>query len=100
MTTTTTHQIASREECRAERAVLLEREKEHTRMGDELARQRRELAWVPVQTQYTLQPADGPKALAQPFDGRSQLLIHHFVLGPSYAAGCPVNSSIADSSTL
>ena len=81
----------------AARAALLEREKEHTRMGDELARQRRELPWVPVEKQYTLQTADGPKTLAELFDGRSQLLIYHFMFGPSYETGCPVNSSIADS---
>ena len=96
-TTMTTHKIASREEWLAARAALLEREKEHTRMGDGLARQRRELPWVPVEKQYTLQTADGPKTLAELFDGRSQLLIYHFMFGPSYEAGCPVNSSIADS---
>ena len=66
-------------------------------MGDELARQRRELPWLPVEKQYSLQTADGPKTLAELFDGRSQLLIYHFMFGPSYEAGCPVNSSIADS---
>jgi predicted dithiol-disulfide oxidoreductase (DUF899 family) len=81
----------------AARAGLLEREKEYTRLGDELARQRRELPWVAVEKQYTLQTADGPKTLAELFDGRSQLLIYHFMFGPSYEAGCPVNSSIADS---
>jgi predicted dithiol-disulfide oxidoreductase (DUF899 family) len=96
-TTMTTHTIASREAWLAERAALLEREKEHTRVGDELALQRRELPWVAVEKQYTLQTADGPKTLAELFDGRSQLLIYHFMFGPSYEAGCPVNSSIADS---
>jgi predicted dithiol-disulfide oxidoreductase (DUF899 family) len=96
-TTTITHKIASREEWLAARGVLLEREKEHTRMGDELAQQRRELPWVPVEKQYTLQTGAGPKTLAELFDGRSQLLIYHFMFGPSYEAGCPVNSSIADS---
>jgi predicted dithiol-disulfide oxidoreductase (DUF899 family) len=66
-------------------------------MGDELARQRRELPWVPVDKEYTLQTKDGPKTLPELFDGRSQLLIYHFMFGPSYQAGCPVNSSIADS---
>jgi predicted dithiol-disulfide oxidoreductase (DUF899 family) len=91
-----THKIATREEWLAARAALLEREKEHTRIGDELARQRRELPWVPVEKEYTLQTADGPKTLAELFDSRSQLLIYHFMFGPSYEAGCPVNSSIAD----
>ena len=93
----TSHRIVSREEWLAARAALIEREKEHTRIGDELAQQRRGLPWIPVEKQYTLQTADGLKALAELFDGRSQLLIYHFMFGPSYAAGCPVNSSIADS---
>ncbi len=91
------HKIASREEWYAASAALLEREKEHTRMGDELALQRRALPWVPVETQYTLQTGDGPVLLAELFDGHSQLLIYHFMFGPSYQTGCPVNSSIADS---
>jgi predicted dithiol-disulfide oxidoreductase (DUF899 family) len=91
-----THRIATQDEWDAARAELLEREKEHTRMGDELARQRRSLPWVRVEKEYTLQTADGPKTLAELFDGRSQLLIYHFMFGPSYEAGCPVNSSIAD----
>ncbi len=95
--TMTTHRIVPREEWLAARAALLEREKEHTRMGDKLAKQRRELPWIRVEKQYTLQTAAGPKTLAELFDGRSQLLIYHFMFGPSYEAGCPVNSSIADS---
>ena len=91
------HTIAPREEWLAAREALLKREKEHTRLGDELARQRRALPWLRVEKQYTLDTADGPKTLAELFDGRSQLLIYHFMFGPSYAAGCPVNSSIADS---
>ena len=89
--------IASHEEWLAASAGLLEREKELTRLGDELAAQRRELPWVPVEKQYTLQTADGAKTLAELFDGRSQLLIYHFMFDPSYEASCPVNSSIADS---
>ena len=65
-------------------------------MGDELARQRQELPWVRLQKGYTLETKDGPQALEDLFDGRSQLLIYHFMFGPSYEAGCPVNSSIAD----
>jgi predicted dithiol-disulfide oxidoreductase (DUF899 family) len=95
-TTMTTHTIGTRDEWQAASAALLEREKEHTRMSDELARQRRALPWVPVEKEYTLQTADGPKTLAQLFDGRSQLLIYHFMFGPSYETGCPVNSSMAD----
>ena len=92
----TDHKIGTREEWQAARAELLSREKELTRMSDELARQRRELPWVPVETQYTLQTADGPKTLTELFDGRSQLAIYHFMFGPSYQAGCPTCSSMAD----
>ena len=70
--------------------------KEHTRLGDELARQRRELPWVRVEKDYRLDTDDGTRTLAELFDGRSQLLVYHFMFGPSYEDGCPVNSSIAD----
>jgi predicted dithiol-disulfide oxidoreductase (DUF899 family) len=92
----TTHKIATREAWQAAHAGLLEREKEHTRIGDELAQQRRSLPWLRVEKEYTLQTADGLRTLPELFDGRSQLLIYHFMFGPSYEAGCPVNSSIAD----
>ena len=93
----TDHRIGTREEWTAAREELLAREKEHTRQGDELARRRRELPWVRVEKDYCLDTDDGPRALADLFDGRSQLLIYHFMFGPSYDAGCPINSSIADS---
>jgi predicted dithiol-disulfide oxidoreductase (DUF899 family) len=91
------HEIATREEWRAAREQLLVREKEYTRLGDEIAKQRRELPWVPVEKAYRFDTDDGEKALEELFDGRSQLLVYHFMFGPSYQAGCPVNSSIADS---
>src|ERR1039457_652524 len=91
------HRIGTREEWLAASAELLEREKELTRMGDELARQRRELPWVPVEKEYMLQTAGGTKTLAELFDGRSQLVIYHFMFGPDYEAGCPACSSTADS---
>ena len=90
------HKIGTREERQAARAELLGREKELTRMGDELARHRRELPWVPVDKQYTLQTAEGPKTLVELFDHRSQLAIYHFMFGPSYQGGCPTCSSMAD----
>ena len=80
----TINTVASRHEWLAARAALLEREKQHTWMGDELARQRRELPWVAVDTSYALQTADGRRSLVELFDGRSQLLIYHFMFGPSY----------------
>jgi len=91
------HRIATRDEWLAAREALLKREKEHTRLGDELARERRELPWVRVEKDYRFQTDGGERSLAELFDGRSQLLIYHFMFGPSYQAGCPVNSSIADS---
>jgi predicted dithiol-disulfide oxidoreductase (DUF899 family) len=89
--------IGTREEWDAERAQLLKREKELTRMSDELAEQRRELPWVPVEKEYTFQTAHGPKKLAELFEGRSQLVVYHFMFGPDWDAGCPVCSTIADS---
>jgi predicted dithiol-disulfide oxidoreductase (DUF899 family) len=93
----TDHRIGTREDWATARAQLLTREKEHTRLGDELARQRRELPWVRIEKDYRLDTDDGPRAIAELFDGRSQLLIYHFMFGPTYQAGCPINSSIADS---
>jgi predicted dithiol-disulfide oxidoreductase (DUF899 family) len=93
----TDHKIATHEEWLKAREDLLYREKEHTRLGDELARQRRELPWVRLEKEYTFQTADGPKTLAELFDGRSQLVVYNFMFGPEYEAGCPVCSSIADS---
>src|SRR5271165_2685388 len=93
----TDHQVVSRAEWQAARDELLQREKEHTRTADELARQRRELPWVAVEKEYRFDTDAGTRTLAGLFDGRSQLLIYHFMFGPSYEAGCPVNSSIADS---
>ena len=92
----TDHQVVSRAEWQAARDELLRREKEHTRRADELARQRRELPWVAIEKEYRFDADDGTRSLAELFDGRSQLLIYHFMFGPSYAAGCPVNSSMAD----
>jgi predicted dithiol-disulfide oxidoreductase (DUF899 family) len=92
----TNHEIGTQEEWQAAREELLAEEKELTRRGDELARKRRELPWVPVEKDYSFETEAGTKSLAELFDGRSQLLIYHFMFGPTYEAGCPVCSSIAD----
>ena len=92
----TEHQVIGRQEWKAARDELLQREKEHTRVADELARQRRELPWVAVDKEYRFDTDDGTRTLAELFDGRSQLLFYHFMFGPGYQAGCPVNSSMAD----
>jgi predicted dithiol-disulfide oxidoreductase (DUF899 family) len=92
----TDHKIGTRDEWLAAREQLLAREKEHTRLGDELAQQRRELPWVRVEKEYRLDTDDGERTLGELFDGRSQLLVYHFMFGPSYEVGDPPNSSIAD----
>src|SRR5512134_2851337 len=92
----TKHMTGTHKEWLAARLDLLEAEKELTRRSDELARERRELPWVRVEKEYRFDTDDGEKALVELFDGRSQLLVYHFMFGPSYEAGCPVNSSIAD----
>jgi predicted dithiol-disulfide oxidoreductase (DUF899 family) len=90
------HEVVSREEWAAARDELLAREKEHTRLGDELARRRRELPWVRIEKEYVFDTVDGKRTLAELFDGRSQLLVYHFMFGPNYEAGCPTCSSMAD----
>jgi predicted dithiol-disulfide oxidoreductase (DUF899 family) len=92
----TRHRIGTRAEWNAARERLLEREKQHTRLGDELAQARRELPWVPVERDYSFETESGTKSLGDLFDGRSQLLVYHFMFGPSYEAGCPTCSSMAD----
>src|SRR6184192_2906740 len=92
----TENRIGTQEEWQAERDALLNEEKELTRRSDELAGKRRELPWVPVEKDYRFETEDGTKTLAELFDGRSQLLVYHFMFGPPYEAGCPVCSSIAD----
>ncbi|MFL5949594.1 MAG: DUF899 domain-containing protein [Gaiellaceae bacterium] len=92
----TEHTTGTHEEWQAARDELLAQEKELTRRNDELARKRRELPWVPVERDYRFETAAGTKSLADLFDGRSQLLVYHFMFGPEYEAGCPVCSSIAD----
>jgi len=92
----TGQKIGTREEWLRARNELLEREKELTRRSDELARQRRELPWVRVEEEYTFETDDGTKTLGELFDGRSQLLVYHFMFGPEYTAGCPTCSAGAD----
>ena len=94
--TMTDHRTGTREEWLAARLELLEAEKEHTRRGDELARRRRELPWVPVEKEYRFETASGPATLRDLFGGRSQLLVYHFMFGPGWTGGCPSCSAIAD----
>src|SRR5436190_18636492 len=89
--------LGTREDWLAARAQLLVREKEHTRLGDDIARQRRELPWVRLDKEYRFDTEDGVRTLAELFDGRRQLIVYHFMFGPNYEAGCATCSSTADS---
>jgi len=91
------HRIGTKEEWQAGRDALLKEEKELTRRSDELAAKRLRLPWVPVEKDYRFESEQGTKPLVDLFDGRTQLLVYHFMFGPSYEAGCPVCSSITDS---
>jgi predicted dithiol-disulfide oxidoreductase (DUF899 family) len=90
------HQVASREEWLNARLELLQREKELTRLSDDVTRRRQELPWVRVDKAYRFDTDDGAASLEDLFSGRSQLLVYHFMFGPDYAAGCPSCSMIAD----
>src|SRR5437764_12349126 len=90
------HKAGTREEWLAARLDLLQAEKELTRRSDELAQRRQQLPWVRIDKEYTFQTAEGSVSLADLFQGRSQLLVYHFMLGPGFSAGCPSCSSIAD----
>lgn len=92
----TTHATATREAWLAARSALLEDEKELIRRSDELAQRRQALPWVRVEKDYRFAVDDGTASLTDLFQGRSQLLIYHFMFGPDYKAGCPSCTTIAD----
>jgi predicted dithiol-disulfide oxidoreductase (DUF899 family) len=92
----TDHQTASREEWLAQRRALLAREKQLTRMSDELARERQALPWVEVTEPYVFATEAGPRTLAELFGERSQLLVYHFMFAPDWDEGCVSCSSLMD----
>lgn len=92
----TNHAIGTRDEWLAARLQLLEAEKAYTKQGDVIARQRRELPWVRIDKPYQLDTDDGPASLEDLFQGRSQLIVYHFMFGPEFTAGCVSCSMIAD----
>ncbi|MBI1425364.1 MAG: DUF899 domain-containing protein [Gammaproteobacteria bacterium] len=92
----TMHTTGTRKEWLAARLELLKAEKELTHRGDELARQRQALPWVPIDKAYRFDTEAGQMSLGDLFQGRSQLLVYHFMFGPDYTAGCPHCSAIAD----
>jgi predicted dithiol-disulfide oxidoreductase (DUF899 family) len=90
------HRTGTREEWLTARLELLEAEKDLTHRSDEVARERQELPWVRIDKQYRFDTEAGSASLVDLFRGRSQLLMYHFMFGPTYTGGCPVCSSIAD----
>jgi len=91
-----THTTANRDQWLAARLQLLEAEKALTRRSDEVARQRQAMPWVRLDKTYRFATDNGSATLAELFQGRSQLLVYHFMFGPDYTAGCPSCSAIAD----
>ena len=91
------HAVVSAEEWLVARKALLEREKEFTRLREELAQQRRDLPWEEVTKEYFFEGPDGTRSLSQLFDGRSQLIVYHFMFPPDWDEGCPHCSFGADS---
>src|ERR1700722_2743514 len=91
-----TPKVVSQAEWRAARTEFLKKEKEFTRLRDELSRKRRELPWEKVEKPYVFDGPSGKATLADLFDGRSQLIIYHFMLGPGWKEGCPSCSFLAD----
>jgi predicted dithiol-disulfide oxidoreductase (DUF899 family) len=92
----TTHETGTRDEWLAARLRLWEAERELTHRSDELARQRQALPWVRIDKDYRFDTEAGNASLADLFQGRSQLLVYHFMFGADYTAGCPSCSAIAD----
>jgi predicted dithiol-disulfide oxidoreductase (DUF899 family) len=90
------HRIVSREQWITERKALLAREKELTRLRDQIARERRALPWVRIDKNYVFDTQEGQRTLVDLFDGRRQLLVQHFMLGPGWEQGCPSCSYMAD----
>jgi predicted dithiol-disulfide oxidoreductase (DUF899 family) len=90
------HSIVSQSEWLKARKALLAKEKSFTKARDALSQQRRELPWVKVDKPYVFEGPDGKETLVDLFDGRSQLIVYHFMLGPGWQAGCPSCSYLAD----
>ncbi|MCH6255384.1 thioredoxin family protein [Puniceicoccaceae bacterium K14] len=96
MNSTTDQKIATREEWLIARKKHLENEKKFTRLRDELSQERRELPWVEVSESYTFETDNGSQTLVELFEGKSQLIVYHFMFGPGWGEGCKSCSCIAD----
>jgi predicted dithiol-disulfide oxidoreductase (DUF899 family) len=93
---TVNHPVVSGEQWIAGRRKLLAREKELTHLRDEIARERRALPWERIEKNYVFDAPEGRRSLADLFEGRRQLLVQHFMLGPGWEQGCPSCSFMAD----
>ena len=93
---TANHPVVSGERWLAERKLLLSREKELTRLQDQVARERRALPWTRIEKEYVFDTPEGRRTLADLFEGRRQLLVQHFMFGPDWKQGCPSCSYMAD----
>ena len=93
---TDSHDVVSQQAWRVRRLALLAREKELTRLRDEIARERRALPWVRIDKPYVFDTSDGPRSLADLFEGRRQLLVQHFMFAPGWEQGCKSCSYMAD----
>jgi predicted dithiol-disulfide oxidoreductase (DUF899 family) len=94
--TETVHAVVSNDEWLQARKALLDEEKALTRQRDELSRKRRELPWIKVEKDYVFDGPGGSVTLSDLFEGRTQLMIYHFMFGPDWAEGCPSCSILAD----
>ena len=92
----TVPKVVSRDEWLVARKALLIKEKEHMQAGDRLSAERRELPWVKIEKDYVFDAPEGKVSLADLFDGRSQLIVHHLMFHPDWEAGCPGCSFQAD----
>ena len=90
------HKVVSSDEWIEARKRLLAKEKEFTRLRDQISQQRRDLPWEAVDKKYVFEGPDGKQTLPELFDGRSQLVVYHFMFGPGWEAGCPNCSFWAD----
>jgi predicted dithiol-disulfide oxidoreductase (DUF899 family) len=91
-----THKIVSKDEWLTARKQYLTKEKEFTRQRDQLSAERRNLPWVKVEKNYVFDGPKGKESLADLFDGRSQLIVYHFMFGPGWEQGCPSCSFLSD----
>jgi len=94
--TASQHEVVSAEKWQAARVELLKKEKELTRLRDEISKQRRELPWEKIEKKYVFDGPKGKQTLADLFESKSQLIVYHFMLGPGWKEGCPSCSYLGD----